>query len=301
MADANNPLAAAVEALEQIALAGMSGSGQESPEAMRDWHARRAWEFIGIAARALEPARAALAAQEQAEPVATLNAGIDASVETLDCHVCGTIISDFEHDLSHHTGKLHGVKSTHIHLCAKCESVLRPPVFDFDAAIMAAAPAQAQPLTPDELADRCEAWIQSSAGTENIPDAFEAGYRQAEADAIGKPAQAQPQPRGYLLHWPAVGGGRRVIWDESRIAGDAVGCPVEPVYSFGIGQAAQPQPQVQAQPLTDEQIDHLLPEVVGGGTFTVISYGRAVARAVERACAESWGVTLGQPAGKGGA
>jgi hypothetical protein len=41
------------EALESIALAGMSGSGQESEEGMRDWHARRAWEFIGIAARAI--------------------------------------------------------------------------------------------------------------------------------------------------------------------------------------------------------------------------------------------------------
>lgn len=45
------------DALESIALAGMSGSGQESEEGMRDWHARRAWEFIGIAARALDTAR----------------------------------------------------------------------------------------------------------------------------------------------------------------------------------------------------------------------------------------------------
>jgi len=41
------------DALESIALAGMSGSGQESEEGIRNWHARRAWEFIGIAARAL--------------------------------------------------------------------------------------------------------------------------------------------------------------------------------------------------------------------------------------------------------
>ncbi|MGJ7500116.1 hypothetical protein ACSFBF_07125 [Variovorax sp. ZT5P49] len=51
----------AVEALESIALAGMSGSGQESEEGLRDWHARRAWEFIGIAARALPVVRAAAA------------------------------------------------------------------------------------------------------------------------------------------------------------------------------------------------------------------------------------------------
>jgi hypothetical protein len=52
---------AALEALQEIALAGMSGTGQESEEGMRDWHARQAWRFIGIAARALDPIRAALA------------------------------------------------------------------------------------------------------------------------------------------------------------------------------------------------------------------------------------------------
>ena len=53
--------AAALDALEEIALAGMSGTGQETEEGMRAWHARQAWKFIGIAARALDPLRAALA------------------------------------------------------------------------------------------------------------------------------------------------------------------------------------------------------------------------------------------------
>jgi hypothetical protein len=47
-------------------------------------------------------------------------------------------------------------------------------------------------------------------------------------------SQPQPQPRGYLLHWPKMGGGSSVHWVESRIVGDAIGCPVEPVYSLGI-------------------------------------------------------------------
>lgn len=51
----------ALEALESIALAGMSGSGQESEEGMREWHARQAWKFIGIAARSLDSLREALA------------------------------------------------------------------------------------------------------------------------------------------------------------------------------------------------------------------------------------------------
>lgn len=44
------------DALREIALAGMSGTGMESEDAMRDFHARQAWKFIGIAARALSPA-----------------------------------------------------------------------------------------------------------------------------------------------------------------------------------------------------------------------------------------------------
>lgn len=40
---ARQALRDARDALEEIALAGMSGTGMESEEAMRDWHARRAW------------------------------------------------------------------------------------------------------------------------------------------------------------------------------------------------------------------------------------------------------------------
>lgn len=47
-------LAIALEALEEISLAGMSGTGVESEAHMIEWHARRAWQFIGIAARGLE-------------------------------------------------------------------------------------------------------------------------------------------------------------------------------------------------------------------------------------------------------
>ena len=58
----------AIDALEEIALAGMSGTGQESEEGMRDWHARQAWKFIGIAARALDPLRTAIQQAETQQP-----------------------------------------------------------------------------------------------------------------------------------------------------------------------------------------------------------------------------------------
>ena len=56
-------------------------------------------------------------------------------VETLDCDVCGSKISDFENDLFHYSGTLRRKDSGHIHLCAKCNSDLSPPFFDFDEAI----------------------------------------------------------------------------------------------------------------------------------------------------------------------
>lgn len=55
----------AIETLEEIALAGMSGSGQESKEGLTEWHARQAWKFIGIASRRLTTIRQALAQPEQ--------------------------------------------------------------------------------------------------------------------------------------------------------------------------------------------------------------------------------------------
>jgi nitroreductase len=61
----------ALEALEKIALAGMSPSPEMCDNGRDAWHARQAWSFIGIAARALDPIKEALAQPEQ-EPVGRL-------------------------------------------------------------------------------------------------------------------------------------------------------------------------------------------------------------------------------------
>lgn len=58
---AREALKLALEALEEIAFAGMSGTGQESDEAMAERRARQAWKFIGIAARQLAAIKEALA------------------------------------------------------------------------------------------------------------------------------------------------------------------------------------------------------------------------------------------------
>ena len=54
--------------------------------------------------------------------------------------------------------------------------------------------------------------------------------------------------------------------------------------------AAQPVPVVQ--PLTDEQIEAMKREAADQG-LTGIPPSRHLARAVERACAEAWGVKIG--------
>lgn len=46
-------------------------------------------------------------------------------------------------------------------------------------------------LSPDELADKCEVWLQSG-GASNVVDAFEAGYRMCGGDrAVGSAAPEQ--------------------------------------------------------------------------------------------------------------
>lgn len=70
----------ALEALENIALAGMSPSPEMSDGGVEAWHARQAWRFIGIAARALEPLRKAI--KDEAEAV---------QVEPVACPTCGEL------------------------------------------------------------------------------------------------------------------------------------------------------------------------------------------------------------------
>ncbi len=59
-----------------------------------------------------------------------------------------------------------------------------------------------------------------------MPDGKHALYTAPPASQ----EQAAYEPAGFLLHWPAPGGGREIVYDESRIAGDAIGCPVTEVF-----------------------------------------------------------------------
>lgn len=68
---------------------------------------------------------------------------------------------------------------------------------------------------------------------------------QLGVQTYGPPVvQEQPQfvPVGFLLHWPAIGGGRTTIWHESRAAGDSIGCPVTPVFKESNGPEASLSP-----------------------------------------------------------
>lgn len=105
---------------------------------------------------------------------------------------------------------------------------------------------------------------------------------QAKADAIAawntrhlaeQAAEAQPVA---FVHWP-ISGAPRLVWYGNKALEDAIRKACD---GHQPDLLLYPRPQ---QPLSDEQIDHLLPEIVSGGTFTVITYGRAVARATEAA------------------
>ena len=84
---------------------------------------------------------------------------------------------------------------------------------------------------------------------------------------IYKPTMPDPTRQDInnaLLPW---------VYDQDRSSGFEASMWVTPVATLSS----------QRKPLTDEEIDQLLPEIVSGGTFTVITYGRAVARAIEAA------------------
>lgn len=51
------------------------------------------------------------------------------------------------------------------------------------------------------------------------------------------------EPAGFLLHWPAPGGGRDTLWSKDGAAGHAIGCPVTEIFK-ATGRAAQPAPVV---------------------------------------------------------
>jgi hypothetical protein len=71
----------AVDGLQEIALAGMSPPPEMSEDGIHAWHARQAWNFIGIAARQL----AAIKAVEQTH--CQCKACINGNIHDSDCSV----------------------------------------------------------------------------------------------------------------------------------------------------------------------------------------------------------------------
>jgi len=51
------------------------------------------------------------------------------------------------------------------------------------------------------------------------------------------------EPAGFLLHWPAPGGGRDILWSKDGAAGHAIGCPVTEIFK-ATDRAAHPAPVV---------------------------------------------------------
>ena len=96
-----------LEALESIALAGMRPSPEMSDNGIQAWHALQAWKFIGIAARALDAAKAPIAQPvpelllRQAHELGFLRCAGWAQGDDLFTDVDGqTYKKDRDHDLS---------------------------------------------------------------------------------------------------------------------------------------------------------------------------------------------------------
>lgn len=55
--------------------------------------------------------------------------------------------------------------------------------------------------------------------------------RAALAASPARPEAGDAAPFGYVLHWPAIGGGTKEVFSRSRASGDAIACKVTPVYA----------------------------------------------------------------------
>lgn len=86
----------------------------------------------------------------------------------------------------------------------------------------------------------------------------------SEPPEIAYPSTSNPTWKGlvsagFLLHWPAPGGSREIIWSDSRVSGDVIGCPVTPVFKFADTASSSPTPLPATPPNdgrgTDAQIE----------------------------------------------
>ena len=141
------------------------------------------------------------------------------------------------------------------------------------AALRTALEQQAEPVYKDSaphlhVGDSAfESWFQAQ------PFATQTGIKQISRDSyaagMGDPlvvADSQQQAE------PVHGDIRALKYRIHELEGEVMGYK----RMLDVAEAAP-----QRNPLTDEEIDQLLPEIVSGGSFTVVTYGRAVARAIE--------------------
>lgn len=47
-----------------------------------------------------------------------------------------------------------------------------------------------------------------------------------------RPKWLDYEPAGFLLHWPAPGGGRDILWSKDGAAGRTIGCPVTEIFKL---------------------------------------------------------------------
>ena len=73
---------------------------------------------------------------------------------------------------------------------------------------------------------------------DHINDAIAGDIDGAAKWVVRHLGQFEMQPRGYLLQWPAPGGGRVAIWSASDASAKAIGCPVEALYAADSIEAA---------------------------------------------------------------
>ena len=77
--------------------------------------------------------------------------------------------------------------------------------------------------------------------------------------STAEPSADGYEPAGFLVHWPAIGGGRVPVYSKSRAAGEANGCPVTELFKRGT-QPATTERKGELSKLSDLHIKLLMRE-----------------------------------------
>lgn len=233
----NDKLREALELIDEIVLAGMSGSGQESQEGMRDFHANQAWKFISIAALAKGKLSEALAQPAVAQPECEIEQLIherDHRDEIID-RLCDAVLGGDRPEWSSAYGFEEAVADVEERVTQLHQPSIDKAWTRFEKAAQPAAGVEGAKLWlwRNFVDGNPEYWAFDNPYPKNLDN--------ADPQTLGEPC-------GYAIFKPSRSG--RTDWTHESV--------VQAIRRALAKQAAQPEPQGERAEPSPQQMKQLL-------------------------------------------